>query len=216
MKPWILDLCCGAGLVSRGLQLVGFRTHGVDLYPQPNYIGDEFTQADALEFLRTADMRRYVAIHMSAPCQLWTGMASCRPGLNEKYPDLITPGRPLLEATGLPWVMENVPRSPLRPDLMLCGQMFGLPLYRHRIFESNMLLMQPEHPKHLIPASKAGHWKPGTIISVSGHCSPIALAREAMGGVDWCTRDELAEGIPLPYTRFIGEQLMAHLTEVAA
>lgn len=215
MKPRLLDLCSGAGLAARGYQLAGFHVTGVDISPQPNYAGDEFIQRDALEFLE-AHFHRFDAIHMSAPCQRWTKMSECRPGLAEDYPDLITPGRPLLEASGLPWVMENVPRAPLRRDLMLCGQMFGLPLYRHRIFESNMLLMQPHHPPHKIRASKAGHYEPGTIISVSGHVSPIELAREAMGGVDWCTRDELVEGIPPVFASFIGEQLMAHLSEAAA
>ena len=43
-----------------------------------------------------------------------------------------------------------------------------------------------------VPASKAGHWTPGTIMSISGHVSPIAHARNIMA-IDWCTREELAE-----------------------
>lgn len=31
-------------------------------------------------------------------------------------------------------------------------------------------------------------------------------------GIDWMTRDELAEAIPPAYTRFIGEALMVELT----
>jgi DNA (cytosine-5)-methyltransferase 1 len=83
--------------------------------------------------------------------------------------------------------------------------MFGLELYRHRLFESNIHLNVPLHPEHVKPASKAGHWKPGTVMSISGHIAPIAKAREVMG-IDWCNREELAEAIPPAYTEFIGSQ----------
>lgn len=41
------------------------------------------------------------------------------------------------------------------------------------------------------------------------------LARKAMG-IDWTTRDELAEAIPPGYTEYIGTQLLEHLRERAA
>lgn len=34
-----------------------------------------------------------------------------------------------------------------------------------------------------------------------------------MGGIDWMTRDELAEAIPPAYTEFLGKQLMEYLKE---
>jgi DNA (cytosine-5)-methyltransferase 1 len=108
-------------------------------------------------------------------------------------------------------VIENVPGSPLRNPITLCGQMFGLELYRHRLFESNIALQELLHPDHVMPASKAGHWKPGTVMSVSGHIAPIAKAREVMG-IDWTNREELAEAIPPAYTKFVGDQFMQWLT----
>jgi DNA (cytosine-5)-methyltransferase 1 len=45
--------------------------------------------------------------------------------------------------------------------------------------------------------------KPGTVMSISGHVSPIAVAKEAMG-IDWMNRSELAESIPPAYTELIG------------
>jgi DNA (cytosine-5)-methyltransferase 1 len=80
-------------------------------------------------------------------------------------------------------------------------------LYRHRLFESNIDLDEPVHPAHVMPASKAGHWKPGTVMSISGHIAPIAKAREVMG-IDWCNREELAEAIPPAYTEYVGKQFM--------
>jgi DNA (cytosine-5)-methyltransferase 1 len=130
-------------------------------------------------------------------------MTSCRPGLAAQYPALVDATRELLGECGVPWVMENVGGSGLaeQDDLfgghgsMLCGAMFGLPLYRHRLFEASFRLHAPHHPKHLAPTSRAGHW---------------AVAREAMG-IGWMDREELAESIPPAYTEHVGRYLLDHL-----
>lgn len=194
-----------------------FDVIGVDINAQPNY-PFRFVQRDALDVLTGSSVKlwRVSAIHASPPCQRYSEMSACRPGLAKEYPDLIGPTRDLLQQTGLPWVIENVrgARKAMQNPLMLCGHMFGLKLYRHRLFESSEFIWQPEHPPHLTPGGRAGHWKPGQIISVSGNCSPIALAREAMG-IDWCTRAELAESIPPAYTEYIGAQLIEALERAA-
>jgi DNA (cytosine-5)-methyltransferase 1 len=213
-RPRLLDLFSCAGGASVGYHRAGFEVVGVDIAPQRNY-PFEFHQADALHYL-AEHWQEFDAVHASPPCQRYSLMSQCRPGLAEQYPDLLPPTRALLELTGLPYVLENVPGAPLRQDLMLCGQMVGLELYRHRIFESNVPLQQPTHPAHTVPASKAGHWKPGTVMSVSGHVSPMWKAREVMGGIDWMNRAELAEAIPSQYSEFIGTQLIDGMLEVAA
>jgi DNA (cytosine-5)-methyltransferase 1 len=212
-RPRLLDLFCGAGGAAMGYHRAGFDVVGVDKEPQPRYPFN-FIQADALEYAAYHG-HTFDAIHASPPCQRKSQMTNCRPGLAATYPNLIAPTRMILQAVGRPYVIENVPGSDVYPDLTLCGHMFGLKLYRHRLFETSVSMWPKHHPRHLTPASKAGHWRPGTIISVSGHVSPIALAREAMG-IDWMNRDELAEAIPPDYTQFIGEQLATHLTEAAA
>ena len=215
-RPKLLDLFCCAGGAGMGYHRAGFEVVGVDIDPQPRY-PFEFHQGDALHYL-AEHWQEFDAVHASPPCQPFSAMSACRPGLAEEYPDLVAATRNLLDLTGLPYVIENVPRSPLRPDLVLCGQMFGLELYRHRIFETNapeVLMAQPEHPRHVVPASRAGHWKPGTIMSVSGHVSPIAVAKQAMG-IEWMTRDELAESIPPAYTEWIGARLLEHIRAEAA
>lgn len=213
MKPKLLDLFSGAGGAAMGYHRAGWEVVCVDIVPQPRN-PFEFHRADALHFL-AEHWREFDAVHGSPPCQRYSGMSACRPGLSDDYPDLIAATRGLLDLTCLPYVMENVVGSPLRPDLMLCGAMFGRETYRHRVFESNVFLWQPEHPRHTVRASKAGHWEPGTYISVSGNCSPIALAREVMD-IEWMNRRELGEAIPPYFTQHIGAQLLAAIERTAA
>lgn len=222
MTPRLLDLFCGAGGASEGYERAGFRVVGVDVGPQPNYPFD-FIQMDALDALDSEVWRPFDAVHASPPCQAYSAMSECRPGLASGYAALIGAVRDRLVLTGKPWVIENVPGAPLASGddlfgahgVLLCGQMFGLELYRHRIFETSFPITQPPHPAHVVPASAAGHWEPGTIISVAGHVSPIAVAEKVMG-IDWMTRDELAEAIPPAYTEWIGTQVRTHLEEQAA
>lgn len=192
-----------------GYYRAGFEVVGVDIKPQKNY-PFEFHQMDAV----SGEWWQYwdpAAIHASPPCQRYSAMSSCRPGVAEEYPDLVDKTRELLIQTGLPYVIENVPGSPLIEPITLCGFMFGYELYRHRLFESNVKLVEPLHPEHTKPGSKAGHWTPGTVMSVSGHIAPIALAREIMD-IGWTNREELAEAIPPYYTEYIGRQLLRNLT----
>ena len=206
-RPKILDLFCGAGGAAMGYYRAGFDVVGVDLNPQPNY-PFHFIQTDAMA--GHVDLDEFDVIHASPPCQSYSAMSACRPGLAAQYPDLVSAVRAMLVESGLPYVIENVPGAPLEHPFTLCGLMFDLELYRHRLFESNLALDAPEHPPHDIPTSKAGHWRPGTIMSVAGHVAPMAHARKIMG-IDWSTRDELVEAIPPAYTEHIGNQIRALL-----
>ncbi len=184
-----------------GIHRAGFDVTGIDISLQPNY-PFRFILGDALE----ADLSGYDFIWASPPCQRFSRMSNCRNGLLEKYPDLIASVRNKLVEFGKPFVIENVVGAPLKNPVMLCGAMFGLKTYRHRIFESNIPLLSPPHPRHDTPTSKAGHWKPGTLVSVAGNCAPMAMAREAMG-MDWSNRAELVEAIPPAYSEFIARQI---------
>jgi DNA (cytosine-5)-methyltransferase 1 len=212
--PRLLDAFCGEGGAAKGYADAGFEVVGVDSDAKAGRrFPFEFIHGDALEYIAYHG-HEFDLIHASPPCQRKSAMSNCRPGLAETYPNLIRPARMILDAVGVPYVIENVEGSDVRADVLLCGTMFGLPLYRHRLFESNIPLAAPlGHPRHLIPASKAGHWTPGTIMSVSGHVSPIEVAREAMG-IDWMTRDGLAESIPPAYTYWLGAQLLAELSNL--
>src|SRR5205823_12975399 len=92
------------------------------------------------------------------------------PEAREKHPDYIDIMRKRLQASGKPYIIENVIGAPVKRSIMLCGAMFGLRVYRHRLFESNMLLFQPHHPKHIIRAAKPGAIaRPDEFWCVGGH-----------------------------------------------
>ena len=221
MKPRLLDLFCGAGGAAKGYQEAGFYVVGVDIKPQPRYCGDEFHQADAMEF----PLEGFDAIHASPPCQAYSvGSARWR-ATGTEYPDLLDATRDRLIATGRHYVIENVEgaRSRMRSPFRLCGQAFGIGVVRHRLFETNWLCLTPVHvrcagavQRDLV--SVTGHGPPGrhyravTVAGHGGNSRSFALAtwKEAMG-IDWMTRDELTQSIPPAYTKFIGEQLMKHL-----
>ena len=218
MTPLLLDLYCGAGGAARGYQQAGFFVLGVDINPQPNYGGDDFIQADVVEFLSGPKMdwvRTLVdAVHASPPCQ-----ASCtlikgnQRATAVNHFDLIPKTRELLEVTGLPTVIENVQGAQVRRDFTLCGEMFGLGVIRHRYFECNFPVTQPAHVPHRgrVRGWRHGEYFDGPYVAVygdGGGKGSIDEWRAAMG-VPWMqTKLEIAESIPPAYTAFVGRQLM--------
>lgn len=210
----LLDLFSGAGGAAVGYKWAGFSTIvGVDIEPQKNY-PFKFVQADALEYLR-AHGREFDFIHASPPCQGYS--ATARLHKDKDYPKLIEPTRELLIEIGKPYVIENVIGAPLIEPVLLCGRMFNLGVFRHRLFESNMFLMQMPHQTHQYKhGEKAGSHRGGVpkdteIKSIYGHMFNMTDGSRAMG-IDWMTsRDELAEAIPPAYTKFIGEQVICYL-----
>lgn len=210
MKPRALDLFCGAGGATRGLQLAGFHVTGIDHRPQPRYVGDLFIQADALR--PPVRLEDFDFIWASPPCQCFTVLKSVFD--SSSYEDLIEPTRQLLASSGALTVMENVPGAPIRRDLMLCANSFGLRSYRHRHFELNFWVWQPGHPPHRVRVNqkkqrRKEHWDKGGFLSVVGdpgrYCGPEAM------GIDWMTGDEMSEAIPPAYGEFIGRAALQYI-----
>ncbi len=144
-----------------GYSQAGFDVVGIDIAPQPRY-PFPFQQADALEWLDSGAWRGFQAIHASPPCQGYSVMNNLPWNKDRPREYLIGPVRERLEATGLPYVIENVMGARYGTKRLvelgiashgmkagwLCGTMFGLPFYRHRMFETNWFWLQPEHPRH--------------------------------------------------------------------
>lgn len=203
--PVLLDLYCGAGGATKGYQQAGFYVVGVDIEPQPNYCGDEFIQGDALKLLHSAGVG-FDVIHASPPCQHFSKATYWR-GAVADHPDLISATRELLQATGLPYVIENVNTAPIQPSFVLCGSMFGLRLRRHRWFETNW------PPSALTPQCQH---LPSDFSHDHGFKQSEREYADAMG-CEWMTVFEAREAIPPAYTEFVGTALLAYLeSNVAA
>lgn len=229
-RPRLLDLFCGAGGAAVGYHRAGFDVVGVDIRPQPNY-PFEFIQGDALALLESIIVDAagppfldLAAIHASPPCQAYSVLR--RANIGAEYPDLIAPTRKLLDATGLPWIIENVPGSPTRHLTVLCGSMFGLgsnsrQLRRHRNFETNFPLLSPPctHDGEAIGVYGGGPVGRYTFENGAkkdyynrrgGYQGTAAEKAEAMG-IDWMNGREINQAIPPAYTELVGAQLLAHI-----
>lgn len=214
-KPEVLDLFAGVGGASSGYARAGFSVHGVDHVAQPDnpFICD---LRDALEYARqerTWIRGTFDLIHASPPCQRkCTLTAGTNAHLAEKYPDLYPQTKALLEEIGLPYVIEN-PSS--RPDVVLCGEMFGLRVIRHRNFElGGWKAEAPQHVKHRgrVAGMRHGVWYEGPYFAVYGEGGgkgSVAQWQQAMG-IHWTdNRKSIAEAIPPAYTEYIGRQFLA-------
>lgn len=211
-RPLLLDLFCGAGGAAMGYYRAGFDVVGVDKHRQPHY-PFPFYQLNVLG-LGAAYLRNFHLVHASPPCQ---GFIQRNKNLVTAWPKLIEPTRRLLQKAGVPYVIENVEGAPLDEPVTLCGTMFGLPLRRHRLFETSF-------PIEVTPA--CNHWGTvanGDFAAVYGkggkgprHGAGVREAAPRPGapswatamGIDWMTDDELREAIPPAYTEYIGRQLL--------
>jgi DNA (cytosine-5)-methyltransferase 1 len=209
--PRLLDLCCCAGGAAVGYHRAGWDVLGVDLAPQPNY-PFAFVQGDALQYLAD-NHSAFDAVHVSPPCQGYSRCAKL-PQCSRDYPLLVGAFRELLASFGLPYIIENVEGAPLQ-GVNLCGTMFGLKVFRHRLFESNCLLMQPPHVKHGAQrigfdgfCCVAGHGDAGKNVRVAADHRTKAAWSSAMG-IDWMSKQELTQAIPPAYSEFLGYQLRA-------
>ena len=207
-RPVLLDLYCGAGGAAMGYHRAGFEIVGVDIAAQRHY-PFHFIQADALAF----DLAGFDAIHASPPCQGYSRTRHLPWLAGSEYPLLIDATRARLQQAGVPYVIENVEDSPLerRPTLfgihgvLLCGTMFDLPIYRHRPFESNVILRQPAHRPHAHTIAAGRMFGRGGDISTWER----TIRMTQVMGCEWMTQKECGQAIPPAYTQHIGADLIA-------
>ncbi len=135
----MLDLFCGAGIGAWGYWRSGRFSQIVGVDKRHNmreHYAFDFIVGDALkldyEFLMQFDF-----IHASPPCQAYSAMTP-DPSRHER---LITGTRLMLEASGVPYCIENVEGSgrELQPNLVMDGHYFGLPSERRRYFRVSTL-----------------------------------------------------------------------------
>ena len=215
MKPKLLDLYCGGGGAGRGYELAGFDVTGVDNVPQPKHRG-KVILSDAIEYVLRHG-HEYDFIHASPPCQAYSLASMQHRKSGRVYPDLIAKTREALQKTGKPYCIENVPGAPLLNPITLCGSMFQsatggiLRTYRHRLFESNLPLTAPPC-FHNYPQAKMGRRaKPGEFIQFVGHYTDAEIVREMLG-LEWLSKNEIAQCVPPQYTEFLGRQVLSYLS----
>lgn len=231
MRPRALDLFCGAGGASMGLDRAGFDVTGVDIRPQPRY-PFRFVQGDALK--PPFELSEFDYIWASPPCQAYTGMQRLNTRAPKRdHPRLIEPVREMLRSAGVPYTIENVVGAPLIDPIILCGSMFGLKVRRHRLFESNFWTLRPQcrHNLEIHPFPVWGDGRPTRQEVRRARRSPIAVygdhpqqpgdktmrvnrartlaeGQEAMG-IDWMDWRPLTQAIPPAYSEFIGKAARA-------
>jgi DNA (cytosine-5)-methyltransferase 1 len=200
----------GVGGGAHGYALAGLEPTCVDIEPSPRNPYPCF-QADALEVLADSTF--------SPPCQSYLNLTRVNEqmGRAPKHPDLMAVTRALLQASGKPYVIENVAdaRKKMVDPVRLCGTAFDLPLRRHRLFESNVPLVGTAcaHHRFTKPRYWTG-WRPkgehrlSTVVQVYGNAGGREHWNAAMG-IDWMTPAELVLTVPPAYTAHVGRQLLA-------
>lgn len=227
-QPRILDLFCCEGGAAVGYRAAGFWVHGVDMdkarlrhYPYSHTLGDAIKAVAELG-------DSFDAIHASPPCQ---GYTRGNAGRETKWPKLIPAVREALEATGKPYVIENVKDA--GPEMVnpvgLCGCMFDLKaedtdgitvhLQRLRLFETNFPLTAPrecDHSQHEWVAGAYGGARrdkyEAKYVRKGGYVPKDKAVVKALLGVEHdMTWQGLFECIPPAYSEHIGRSLRATL-----
>lgn len=201
-----------------GYSRAGFEVVGVDIAPQRHY-PFEFHQGDAIEFAKE-HAHEFDVIHASPPCQVHSALRAMA-GPHRR--DLIPQTREVLVASGLPYVIENVPGAPLEDPVTYCATSFRLDMLRHRNFESNVSLVAPACDHDAQAARSPGYparryhsgkavTKTSPWVTVAGRgLGPGMDVWRAVMGIDWMTWQELPQAIPPAYTEHIGHQLLEAL-----
>ncbi|MER7516229.1 DNA methylase [Streptomyces sp. NPDC126499] len=227
LRPRVLDLFSCAGGAGTGYHLAGFDVDGCDIADRPNY-PFAYHRGDALEYLThliaSGDIERYALVHASPPCQagcaVTVGTNASR-GWGKDHVDLVAPTRELLDASGLPYVIEQPNgRALIRKDLTLCGEMFRLGVLRHRNFElGRWATAQPAHPRHrgYVRGHRHGVRRDGPYVAAYGNGGGKATVPEMQHamGITWTDlREELTEAIPPAFTHWIGTAFLTARQEV--
>ena len=201
---------------------------------------DTLLDGGAVEFVRPRGSGRRLlrlgdvdAAHGSPPCQLYSITNAAR---QDEYPDLIDPTRERFEAMGVPWVIENVERAPLRDPITLCWTQFYYPgsvldtdgeplmMTRHRLMESNVPIVEKGPCDHVpgmqIAGSYGGARRQGNTPAErrynarhvrKGGYVPDADVQQRLLEIDWMTTYGMFQSIPPVYAEWVGSQLRAHV-----
>lgn len=242
MKPIAVDLFACQGGATEGLQKAGFSVVAVEIDPRQakHNPAEEVIVGDWKE-----ELGRLMAIigdeisfiWASPPCQQFTRAMGGHS--RDPYADYIDECREVLNATGKPWVMENVVECPLIDPVILNGAMFSLEvtftpvpsknwdgpapvpmtvyLDRPRKFETGGGFKLPAPPAEDptlklrgVGYSASGHGlTKGQRPKFQGATSINSIHPELFGTTHYMGREGFRESIPPAYAKWIGEQFLS-------
>lgn len=229
-KLKVLDLCCGGGGASEGYYRARFDVTGIDNKPQKHY-RHKFILADALPYLinNWSEIEaEFDVITGGPPCQKYSDLTP--DAYKAGHTDMLEHVLAFLRTKNKPYIIENVSgaRRHMINPVMLCGSMFGLPIWRHRHFENNLgIYASPATCNHsFIPILVSGVTTRRTPVLVSGRGmrevegrrrkeNTAEEKRQAMG-IYWMTEKEVTQAVPPVYTEWLGLQAIKYLQEQAA
>lgn len=220
----ILDLFCGAGGCSVGYARacdklgIAYNITGVDNQDMPDYPFN-FIKADYKKYCTKKNLQKFDIIHASPVCKGYSRTMHIHKSSGIKHPLQIPEVIEILNKSGKSWILENVSKKAVRPDLTLTGQMFGLKVIRKRFFQLSDDLLLINHSE----VKPIGTVRNGDLCSVFGRGSyrkskydaipkfKKATVRETWSyamGIDWMSKDVyISQAIPPAYTEFIGLQI---------
>lgn len=235
----LLETHACQGGATAGYQQAGWSVTVVDIDKRhAKYNPGELIIADAATFIREHG-HEFDAVHTSPPCQWYTRGNAPRRGTETQWERTIPDIREACEATGKPYVIENVKDAgwDMVEPVMLCGCMFDLRtvdtdgltihLQRPRLFETNWGLTAPRtcegegQPRNVHPSQE---WVAGAYggarrdkyeakyVRKGGYVPREKSVVKALLGIEHdMTWNGLFECLPPAYTRYIGTALAAHV-----
>lgn len=209
-----LDLFCGEGLAGWGYWRSGRFSEivGVDINPElcGRYSFD-FLCADALmldyEFLDQFDF-----IHASPPCQAYSNVTPT--WARSRHVRLIPATHLMLNATGKPYVIENVPgaKTELRPNVQMNGLYFGLKSDRPRFFYASTLAA----PQRLIKGGRGVRVHGGEYMERDKMIEAFGLRQMiSPHRLKLITREGIEQGIPPIFTFTLASMLFPDKFRIA-
>ena len=229
----ILDLFCGAGVVGRGLR---------DACPDAVIFGADNNRR-ALKYYSLKIIGHHEKTDLAAPGVIRRLISDFQPSfiwasppcrqfstLNRTprayYPDFIALTRAEITRAGVPGVIENVEKAPIRADIVLTGQHFPNTLadfiHRKRHFEAinwSPPMLQPaptEKPLYTATICRRMAWITGGRRKENGfpddHHNRIPTAEiNRRYGISDCVipRYHIAEGVPPQFARRVMELFIA-------
>lgn len=208
----LLDLYCGEGLAAWGYWKSARFSEivGVDINPnmRTRYAFD-FICGDALmldyDFLMGFDF-----IHASPPCQAYSKATPKQYRANHMR--LIAATHLMLHAAGKPYVIENVEGSgkELKPNLVMNGHAFGLPLERRRYFYVSLL----KKPQRKISSGHVSHHLHGDPVRRDEVIAVMGLNVISPHRLKLMTKDGMLQGIPPVMTKYIAESVLPDVCRV--